>query len=69
MKRKPHSTTINQVCDGLAAVMVMNLMIQNAGPLTEYLNAVAWLTDERCPRCGYRLDHPFMVHGKPCEAL
>lgn len=52
----------------IESLCIFSIVIQNESSMTQYINALAALTEDRCPQCGYRFDHPFVSHGNVCTA-
>ena len=55
------------VLQGLVLIATATVLVRESSGFDAVLHAL--YTDNRCQRCGYRNNHPFVVHGPDrCEA-
>jgi hypothetical protein len=45
---------------------MLALLIEKGPRVAEMIDALE--LDDRCRHCGYRRDHPLILHGPPCAA-
>jgi hypothetical protein len=50
----------------LVGLATFAIMAKHGEQIASIIQSV--VDDERCVHCGYRKDHPIVVHGPPCLA-